>query len=107
MPLLHVATRTLITYIRVIEFNGRWSTDTCASSVTVSHNFYGKIPELCGRHQVDLLQNVRAYFGSCVNGKATLTGEEESLPEEKRLDRFHCTYFGLQYRCRFHHSSEF
>ena len=107
MPLLHVATRTLITYIRVIEFNGRRSTDTCASSVTVSHNFYGKIPELCGRHQVDLLQNVRAYFGSCVNGKATLTGEEESLPEEKRLDRFHCTYFGLQYRCRFHHSSEF
>lgn len=71
------------------------------------YNFYGKIPELCGRHQVDLLQNVRAYFGSCVNGKATLTGEEESLPEEKRLDRFHCTYFGLQYRCRFHHSSEF
>ena len=40
MPPLHVA--TLITYIRVIEFNGRWSTDTCASSLTVSHFFFRK-----------------------------------------------------------------
>lgn len=33
--------------------------------------------------QVDLLRRVQHYFGTCVNGKATLTGAEEQLPDEK------------------------
>lgn len=35
--------------------------------------------------QVDLLQHVREYFGTCVNGKLTLQGNEPELPSEKRL----------------------
>lgn len=35
--------------------------------------------------QVDLLRNVQTYFRACVNGKATLTGEEDFLPTEKHL----------------------
>ena len=36
--------------------------------------------------QVDLLRHVQRYFGTCVNGKATLAGTEEDLPDEKQPD---------------------
>jgi len=59
-----------------------------ASLLRAHYAFYdsSKPPSSWGQgrsQQVDLLQNVQAYFGSCVNGKATLTGEEELLPDEK------------------------
>lgn len=59
-----------------------------ASLLRAHYAFYdaSKPPTSWGQsksQQVDLLQNVRAYFGTCVNGKATLTGEEEPLPAEK------------------------
>lgn len=59
-----------------------------ASLLRAHYAFYdpSKPPASWGQsksRQVDLLQNVTAYFGSCVNGKATLTGEEEPLPAEK------------------------
>lgn len=59
-----------------------------ASLLRAHYAFYdaSKPPTSWGQsksQQVDLLQNVRAYFGTCVNGKATLTGEEELLPTEK------------------------
>jgi len=59
-----------------------------ASLLRAHYAFYdsGKPSSSWGQtksQQVDLLRNVQTYFGACVNGKATLTGEEDFLPTEK------------------------
>jgi hypothetical protein len=45
----------------------------------VPHAEWGQTSE----RSVDLLEDVRPFFGKCVNGKFTLTGDEERLAEER------------------------
>ncbi|CAJ1337504.1 unnamed protein product, partial [Effrenium voratum] len=59
-----------------------------ASLLRAHYAFYapGTEPSTWGQsksQQVELLQHVERFFGRCVNGKLTLTGEEEPLPDAR------------------------